>query len=216
MQQRALGLIKKHLPVPECRVHLPPAKYTLVNRGLRGRVGRNIDAVPLTRDDHHVNGGFSVSGDLRVPHAVELDGETADRKRLRRRLPAARNVNQCVFVSRGEFFGCFPVKMVWMQVRKEQTANGCILAFSRDDLPPGLLGRAVKRWELLRQRVKEQCLPAGFQRKAAVADKRDLHPSMSRNSCSERTGMPSSLAFLSLLPAFSPATTQFLLSPRHA
>ena len=207
MQHLPLGLIKKHLPVPECRVRFSSGKNAFVNRGLRGRVRRNIDAFSLARDDHRVDRGFSVSGDLRVPHAVELDGEIANGKRLGRGLPAARNVNQCVFVSRGKFFGRFPVKMVWMQVRKEQTANGCVLAFSRDDLPPGLLGRAVKWGELLRQRVKEQCLTAGFQRKAAVADERNLHPSMSRNSCSERTGIPSSLAFLSLLPAFSPATT---------
>ena len=142
-----------------------------------------------------------------MPHAVELDGEIADGKRLGRRLPAAWNVNQRGFVPRGKFLSRFPVKVVGMQVRKEKAANGCVRAFSRDDLSPDPLGRAVKRWELLRQRVKEQYLTAGFKCKTAVADKRDIHANMSRNSCSERTGIPSSLAFLSLLPAFSPATT---------
>lgn len=167
MQHLTLGLIKKHLPVPECRVHLPPAKYTFVNRSLRGRVRRNIDAFSLTRDDHRVDRGFSVSGDLRVPHTVELDGEISNRKRLRRGLTAARDINQCVFVPRGKFFGRFPVKMVGMQVCEKQAANGCIRPLPRDDLPPGLLGRAVKWGELLRQRVKEQYLTAGFKCKTA-------------------------------------------------
>ena len=207
MQHLTLGLIKKHLPVPERRVRFSSGKNAFVNRGLRGCIRRNIDAFSLARDDHRVDRGFSVSGDLRVPHAVELDGEISNRKRLRRGLTAARDINQCVFVPRGKFLSRFPVKVVGMQVRKENAANGCILPLPRDDLPPGLLGRAVKWGELLRQRVKEQYLTAGFQCKTAVADKLDLHPSMSRNSCSERTGIPSSFAFLSLLPAFSPATT---------
>lgn len=137
MQQLTLWLIKKHLPVPECRVHLPPAKYTFVNRGLRGRVRRNIDAFSLARDDHRVDRGFSVSRNLRMPHTVELDGEIADGKRLGRGLPAARDINQCVFVPRGKFFGRFPVKVVGMQVRKKQAANRCVRALPRDDLPPG-------------------------------------------------------------------------------
>ena len=51
---------------------------TFVNRGLRGRVRRDIDAFSLARDDHRVDRGFSVSRNLRMPHTVELDGEISN------------------------------------------------------------------------------------------------------------------------------------------
>ena len=67
----ALRLIKKHLPVPERRVHSSAMQHRLVQRYLWRRIGGNVDAFSFCRDDHGIDRRFSVARDLRVPHTVQ-------------------------------------------------------------------------------------------------------------------------------------------------
>ena len=203
----ALRLIKKHLPVPERRVHSSSMQHRLVQRYLWRRIGGNVDAFSFCRDDHGIDRRFSVARDLRVPHTVQLHGEASDGKALRRELAPVRNIQCSARMILRKRLRRFFVIMVRVQVCEQKPAGLFVCAGSRYNFLPDRFRRAVKRRKLLRQCINQKTRFPGREDKSAVTDQSYLHCSMSRNSCSERTGMPSSFAFLSLLPAFSPATT---------
>ena len=142
-----------------------------------------------------------------VPHTVQLHGEASDGQALRRELAPVRNIQCSARMILCKRLRRFFVIMVRVQVCEQKPAGLFVCAGSRYNFLPDRFRRTVKRRKLLRQCINQKTRFPGREDKSAVTDQSYLHCSMSRNSCSERTGMPSSFAFLSLLPAFSPATT---------
>ena len=178
-----------------------------MRRRIRNGVRRDVDAPAACCDQQDIVRHIRELRSRHVRKAAAFHGKRPGRPCDRlRHLFVRQKRCQCAAPAEQGVYPRFIV-MIRVQMRKKHAAQAGIDARTIQQFLHFRVREFIKRREASVWRVDQEAFTRVLQQKAAAAKKRDPHLSISRNSSSVRIGIPSSLAFFSLLPAFSPATT---------